>query len=31
MSADITRVEDWLRRVDERPRVPGVVVHPAHG
>jgi glutathione S-transferase len=25
------RVEDWLRRVDERPRVPGVVVHPAHG
>jgi glutathione S-transferase len=25
------RVEDWLRRVDDRPRVPGVVVHPAHG
>jgi glutathione S-transferase len=25
------RVEDWLRRVEERPRVPGVVVHPAHG
>ena len=25
------RIEDWLRRVDERPRVPGVVVHPAHG
>jgi glutathione S-transferase len=25
------RIEDWLRRVDERPRVSGVVVHPAHG
>jgi glutathione S-transferase len=25
------RLEDWLRRVDERPRVAGVVVHPAHG
>jgi glutathione S-transferase len=25
------RIEDWLRRVDERPRVAGVVVHPAHG
>ena len=24
-------IEDWLRRVDERPRVSGVVVHPAHG
>jgi glutathione S-transferase len=23
-------IEGWLRRVDERPRVPGVVVHPAH-
>jgi glutathione S-transferase len=25
------RLEDWLRRVDERPRVAGVIVHPAHG
>ena len=25
------RLEDWLRRVDERPRIAGVVVHPAHG
>jgi glutathione S-transferase len=25
------RLEDWLRRVDERPRLAGVVVHPAHG
>ena len=25
------RIEDWLRRVDERPRVAGVIVHPAHG
>ncbi len=25
------RIEDWLRRVDERPRVAGVMVHPAHG
>jgi glutathione S-transferase len=25
------RIEDWLRRVDDRPRVPGVIVHPAHG
>jgi glutathione S-transferase len=25
------RIEDWLRRVDDRPRVTGVVVHPAHG
>jgi glutathione S-transferase len=24
------RIEEWLRRVDERPRVAGVVVHPAH-
>jgi maleylacetoacetate isomerase len=24
------RLEDWLRRVDERPRVAGVIVHPAH-
>ena len=25
------QIEDWLRRVDERPRVTGVIVHPAHG
>jgi glutathione S-transferase len=25
------RIEDWLRRVDERPRIAGVIVHPAHG
>jgi glutathione S-transferase len=25
------RLKDWLRRVDERPRVAGVVIHPAHG
>jgi glutathione S-transferase len=25
------RVEHWLRRVNERPRIAGVVVHPAHG
>jgi glutathione S-transferase len=25
------RIEDWLRRVDERPRVGGVIIHPAHG
>jgi glutathione S-transferase len=25
------RLEDWLRRVDERPRVAGVIVHPPHG
>jgi glutathione S-transferase len=24
------RLEDWLRRVEERPRAAGVVVHPAH-
>jgi glutathione S-transferase len=26
-----SRLEDWLRRVDERPRLAGVIVHPAHG
>jgi glutathione S-transferase len=25
------RIEDWLRRVDDRPRAAGVIVHPAHG
>jgi len=25
------QIEDWLRRVDERPRVAGVIIHPAHG
>jgi glutathione S-transferase len=25
------RIEGWLRSVDERPRVAGVIVHPAHG
>lgn len=24
------RLEDWLRRVDDRPRLAGVIVHPAH-
>jgi glutathione S-transferase len=24
------RIEEWLRRVDERPRVSGVIVHPPH-
>jgi glutathione S-transferase len=25
------RIEAWLRRVDERPRIAGVIIHPAHG